>query len=40
MSSLFNMAATNTLIQGGRVFLDSQENMPFKETEINALFRY
>lgn len=38
--SLFNMAATNTLIKGGRVFLDSQGKMPFKETEINALYRY
>jgi hypothetical protein len=38
--SLFNMAATNTLINGGRVFLESPESMPFLETEINALFRY
>jgi len=38
--SLFNMAATHALLKGGRVFLESKENMPFQETEINALFRY
>jgi len=38
--SLFNMAATHALLKGGRVFLESKENMPFQETEINALFRF
>jgi len=38
--SLFNMAATHALVKGARVFLESKENMPFQETEINALFRY
>ena len=38
--SLFNMAAIHTLLKGGRVFLDKLKNMPFKDSEINALFRY
>ncbi len=38
--SLFNLAAMNTLLKGGRVFLYSADDMPLQETEINALLRY
>jgi hypothetical protein len=38
--SLFNLAASHALVKGARVFLENKENMPFQETEINALFRY
>jgi hypothetical protein len=38
--SLFNMAATHTLLNGGDVFLETAGHMPFKESKINALFRY
>ena len=38
--SLFNMAAAHTLINGGEVYLEPAENMPFRETGINALLRY
>ena len=39
-ASLFNMAAVHTLKNGGRVFIAEPEEMPFEETDINALFRY
>lgn len=39
-ASLFNLATTQTLLNGGDVFLESAVQMPFKESEINALFRY
>jgi len=40
-ASLFNLAAVQTWLKGGQVFLaDNDENMPFKGTGINALFRY
>lgn len=38
--SLFNMAATHTLLNGGDVFLEKAGQMPYRESEINALFRY
>jgi hypothetical protein len=38
--SLFNMAATHTLLNGGNAFLEKAGHMPFKESNINALFRY
>ncbi len=38
--SLFNLAALHVLSKGGRVFLSSAEEMPIKETEMNALLRY
>jgi hypothetical protein len=39
-ASLYNMAAMQTWLKGGRVFLAGPRAMPFKETSINALFRY
>ena len=38
--SLYNMAAAHTLLNGGDVFLETAADMPFKESELNALFRY
>ena len=38
--SLFNLAALHVLSKGGRVFLSGAEEMPFKDTEMNALLRY
>ena len=39
-ASLYNLAALQTWIQGGRVYLVDQDEMPFQHTSINALFRY
>lgn len=38
--SLFNMAATHTLLNGGEVYMENPDQMPFKESDINALYRY
>lgn len=38
--SLFNLAATHALLNGGDVFLETSDQMPFEESQINALFRY
>lgn len=38
--SLFNLAAMNTLKNGGQVYLSEPDEMPVADTEINALFRY
>ncbi len=38
--SLYNLAAMNTLKNGGQVYLSSPDEMPEAGTEINALFRY
>ncbi len=38
--SLYNLAAMNTLKNGGQVYLSSPDEMPVAGTEINALFRY
>jgi hypothetical protein len=38
--SLFNLAAVQTWLNGGRVFIETPVNMPFVGSEINALFRY
>lgn len=39
-ASLYNMATVHTLQNGGLVFLAEPGEMPVKDTEINALFRY
>ncbi|MCA1747834.1 MAG: hypothetical protein LC655_09070, partial [Bacteroidales bacterium] len=39
-ASLYNLAAVQTLIKGGRVFLAPAEEMPVQATELNALLRY
>lgn len=39
-SSLYNLAAMQTWSKGGHVYLVDMEEMPFKHTTINALFRY
>jgi len=39
-ASLYNMAAVNTLLNSGQVFLSEEEEMPMKETELDALLRY
>jgi hypothetical protein len=39
-TSLYNMAAVNTLRNGGRVYLSDPDHMPLKDTDINALMRY
>ena len=38
--SLINLAAINTLLQGGNVFIMETEDMPYKKRPLNALFRY
>lgn len=38
--SLYNLAAKQTWLQGGLVYLVGKDEMPFKDTNINALFRY
>ncbi len=38
--SLFNMAATHTLLNGGEVFTETPDQMPFRDSELSALFRY
>lgn len=39
-ASLYNLAAVNTLLNSGQVFLSEEEEMPMKETELDALLRY
>ena len=38
--SLINLATTQTLLQGGQIFILDPEDMPFKKRPLNALFRY
>ena len=38
--SLVNLAATQTLLQGGHIFVLNQEDMPFKKRPMNAIFRF
>ena len=35
-----NLAAKKVIEQGGHVFLVNSENMPEKDSKMNALFRY
>ena len=39
-TSLTNLAAIETFRQGGKVFLLSAEDMPVKNSNLNAIFRY
>jgi len=39
-TSLFNLAATHTWMQGGYVYISEKDEMPFKISNINALLRY
>ena len=39
-TSLMNLAAKKVIEQGGHVFLVNSENMPEKDSKMNALFRY
>lgn len=39
-ASLYNMAAVHTVRNGGLVYLTEGEDMPLKDTDINALMRY
>ncbi|PLX02149.1 MAG: hypothetical protein C0595_11960 [Marinilabiliales bacterium] len=39
-ASLFNMAAIQTWLKDGNVFIVEKDKMPFNGTSINALFRY
>jgi len=39
-ASLFNMAAINTWLNGGKVYLLEPDEMPVKGSKINALLRY
>jgi hypothetical protein len=39
-TSLTELAAVNTFLQGGRVYFLPAEEMPDKETPLNALLRY
>ena len=39
-ASLYNLAAVNTLRNGGDVFLADAESMPLKDTGIHSLMRY
>ncbi|MEA1887535.1 MAG: hypothetical protein U9N72_10045 [Bacteroidota bacterium] len=38
--SLFNFSAINTLLNGGWVYISTEDEMPSKDTEINAILRY
>ena len=38
--SLMNMAAVNTFLKGGNVYLLDKEEMPNTNSRINALYRY
>jgi len=38
--SLFNLAAVQTWLNGGSVFIEKKDKMPMAGSEINALFRY
>ncbi len=39
-TSLTELAVVNTFLQGGRVYILPREEMPDKETPMNALYRY
>ncbi|MFA5417957.1 MAG: hypothetical protein WC341_05810 [Bacteroidales bacterium] len=39
-SSLFNLAAVNTWLNGGQVYISGPSEMPFEGSNMNALFRY
>ncbi|MGM0667498.1 MAG: hypothetical protein ACQETA_09265 [Bacteroidota bacterium] len=38
--SLFNLAAINTLLNGGWVYISEGDKMPLENTEVNAILRY
>ncbi|HKK40098.1 MAG TPA: hypothetical protein VJ949_11820 [Cryomorphaceae bacterium] len=39
-SDLFNLAASHTINQGGKVYLVDAESMPLENSEVNGIFRY
>jgi hypothetical protein len=39
-SDLFDLAATHTILNGGKVYLLEKDEMPEPESSINAIFRY
>jgi hypothetical protein len=39
-SDLYNLAASHTINQGGKVFLVDEDEIPLEHSEINAIFRY
>jgi hypothetical protein len=39
-ASLFNLAALQTWLKDGDVFIVEKDEMPFEGTSLNALFRY
>jgi hypothetical protein len=39
-ADLYNLAASHTINQGGKVYLVDADSMPLKNTEINGIFRY
>ena len=39
-ASLYNLAAVQTWLKGGHVYLVEKDEMPLERTSINALFRY
>lgn len=39
-ASLFNIAAVNTWLNGGKVYVLKPDEMPVKETKLNAMFRF
>jgi hypothetical protein len=39
-ASLYNLAAVQTWLKGGHVYVVEKDEMPLKGTSINALFRY
>ena len=38
--SLINLAAKDTLLQGGQIFMLDKEDIPFKKRPLNAIFRF
>ena len=38
--SLINLAAINTLLQGGNVFIMETQDMPHNKRPLNAIFRF
>ena len=38
--SLINLAGISTFLQGGKVYVQDPEEMPFKQRPLNAIFRY
>lgn len=38
--SLMNVAAINTFLQGGDFYLLEKEDMPDRNSRVNALYRY